>query len=597
MNIQITVNRKFRSFKDGLTANDLNDFIVLTGKNGAGKSQLLQIIEGRLHVDRDKPPATADIVLNGQAITLTDTLGIFDWGMPSAPSAGMAELQSYSQQIHQTVNGVLSGSPPDENLFSLQQREEIARIATELRDEGYNQNDNPFTVEMVVEKLSANFSKKSAQIINERIASITYDWHLTAIENREPFEQESNPITIFNELAAEFETKYQLPPFHGNLRLPYVPLLENRQGDKVNWNELSSGEQVLFRIICWLFYYRTQNAIYPKLLVLDEPDAHLTPKMIHRLLDNLQRVIIDKMGISVIMTTHSPNTVALCEETALYELLLSDSGTRTIEQITRKDALVKFSEGLLFVQEDTRLMFVEGKDDLPFYDKLYRVAIIRHDFKNIPSLKFIAASHARPEHGGCTKVLEMVPRFNGSSIENLVHGIIDNDNANTPQPNISVLDRYSIESYLYDPLLMAVSMLVRGKHDRVPSLNSLQTGDQVQLMANSQLVQNVINDIINTLKTNAGTVISDSGFSENPATVKWKIKDQEEPLSYTLPEWYIKLKGKALVTKVIRAQNSLFKDIINNGDQYVAIETIGAVPLDIYEKLTAIQIHSTSSTD
>ncbi|HEY4964501.1 MAG TPA: AAA family ATPase [Candidatus Saccharimonadales bacterium] len=587
MDISIAINRQYKSFKNPLTTSDLNNFVVLTGMNGTGKSQLLQIIERRSYIDRYNPPATAAVTIGGEAVDQADILGIFNWDMPPAPAGGMSEVQSYSQQIHSTVVNIWGNAEIPENIYSRGQAEELRRIAQELQQAGYDQNTNQPSIDTVIGMLSANFANKSAQIINERLATIIYRWHFRSVMDHKSFNRESNPIRIFNRLCKEFETGYKLPHLT-DPETTYFPQLVNPTGDKVNWNELSSGEQVIFRIICWLFYYHVDKNLYPKLLLLDEPDAHLTPKMIHKLIINLQSVLVDKMGIAVIMTTHSPNTVALCNEQALYELKVSRSVHR-IEKITQREALTTFSEGLLFVQEDTRLVFVEGKDDIPFYTKLYQAAFARHELETIPSLKFIAASNARPDHGGCTQVLAMVPRFAGSSIENLVHGLIDNDNSNSPQQNIAVLDRYSIESYLYDPLIIATNLLIHDKHRGVIScLDHLSVGEYEKLLSDAELLQTAVDEVVATLKANNSEVITNSGFSSRPIDVKWLVKNKKQFATYTLPEWFIKLKKADLTTKVIHSNASPFKHI-QPRDQYLALETIGAVPEDIYEKFQRIQ--------
>lgn len=591
MDLEVIVNQPYKSFKTPLKSIGLNNFVILTGKNGVGKSQLLQIIEGKQYINRNAPACVANLNINGDNPVVDDILGIFDWNMPQAPGAGMSELQSYSSQIHSAVVNIWGNGQPEPTLFSRVQREELGRIAAELASLGFNNTGNAPSLDDVVSRLSANFAKQSAQIINERIATKIYDWHFDATENHMPYNQASNPIKIFNKLCKDFETEYRLPDLK-SLRLPYIPQLENAQGDKVAWSELSSGEQVLFRIICWLFYYQVDKSIYPKLLLLDEPDAHLTPKMIHKLIGNIQNVIVDKMDITVIMTTHSPNTVALCDEQALYELTKDAKSNHNIIKISRHEALTKFSEGLLFVQEDTRLVFVEGKDDLAFYQKLHSASIIWHGLKTIPSMKFIAASAARPDHGGCTKVMEMVPRFAGSSIQSLVHGIIDNDNSNKPQKGISVLDRYSIESYLYDPLLIAAHLVNNGKHKGlVKSMDTLETGEHVRLINTSGLLQQVVDEIISLLEANANAqkVIKTSGFCSKKITVNWLIKGNKKPVSYTLPEWFISLKKKDLLSNVMRDNSSPFKNLLSDGGQYIAIETMGAVPVDIFDELKLIQ--------
>lgn len=582
------MNRQYRSFRSDLEALELNKLVVLTGKNGAGKSQLLQLLEGRQYIDKHDPQGSAVIEVDGSRIASEDIIGIFDWNMPSAPNAGMADLQNVSQEIVNHVVKAMNGerlNSQSAGMFSHIQRVELSQIATDMAQRGYNGRDNLPPIDVVLPLLSEEFSKKSAQIINERIARIIYDWHFTAFENNTPTDVPTNPVKVFNGLCEEFETGYHLPNLdRTSLRRAYVPQLINEQGDRVNWNELSSGEQVLFRVICWLFYHQTQQAVYPKLILMDEPDAHLTPKMIRRFMNSMQSTLVDKIGVAVIMTSHSPNTVALCDEQSIYELVVDSDGSRSIDKISRRSALQKFSEGLLFVQEDTRLVFVEGKDDVPFYENLLQIAISKHDLDTIPTMKFIAASTANGDHGGSSKVIEMVPRFAGTDIESLVFGLIDSDNQNEAHDNILVLNRYTIENYLYDPFLVAVLLIHKNKHrDLLTTCAQLDAGDYGRLISDATFRQSVVDEITNALYDTAKSVIDAAGHGSDPIAVSWRVKNNDTDIEFTLPKWFVKAKKSDLLQKIIRHRSSPFKDLLSDNDQFLAIEITGAIPNDILD--------------
>ena len=55
---------------------------------------------------------------------------------------------------------------------------------------------------------------------------------------------------------------------------------------------------------------------FPKVLLFDEIDAPLHPSMSRSLLRTIQKTLVEEHGIFVILTTHSPSTVALAPDTA-----------------------------------------------------------------------------------------------------------------------------------------------------------------------------------------------------------------------------------------------------------------------------------------
>ena len=84
-----------------------------------------------------------------------------------------------------------------------------------------------------------------------------------------------------------------------------LKLRDLQSGVQIGALDLSSGEKVLLQLVLWL-YSSGKEGVFPKLLLLDEPDAHLHPSMTTQFLDIISEVLVNKLGIRVIMTTHSP---------------------------------------------------------------------------------------------------------------------------------------------------------------------------------------------------------------------------------------------------------------------------------------------------
>lgn len=73
------------------------------------------------------------------------------------------------------------------------------------------------------------------------------------------------------------------------------------EGQKHSLDKLSSGEKSLVQLFLRIGTHMTRNTI----LLIDEMDVHLHPKMQHRLLNILKDMAKDIPGLSIISTTHS----------------------------------------------------------------------------------------------------------------------------------------------------------------------------------------------------------------------------------------------------------------------------------------------------
>ncbi|MDT0619452.1 ABC transporter ATP-binding protein, partial [Salinisphaera sp. P385] len=121
--------------------------------------------------------------------------------------------------------------------------------------------------------------------------------------------------------VCRLDFRVEPPPLHevGS----YEPKLTKLSSEvEMRFQDLSSGEKVLMSFALCLYNATDarQEKPFPKLLLLDEVDAPLHPSMVVSLIDTVREVLVEGKGVSVIMTTHSPSTVALAPEEALYEM-------------------------------------------------------------------------------------------------------------------------------------------------------------------------------------------------------------------------------------------------------------------------------------
>jgi ABC-type multidrug transport system ATPase subunit len=245
---------------------------------------------------------------------------------------------------------------------------------------------------------------------------------------------------------------------------PYEPILTERiRGTQVKFADLSSGERILMSFALCLYYAKDQRQLvnYPKVLLFDEIDAPLHPSMTQSLLNTIQEALINRHQIKVILTTHSPSTVALAPEESVY--VMQKLEQRRLEKTTKDKALALLTAGvptLSIDYENRRQVFVESDYDVKNYEQIYKK--LKDQLILEISINFIPAGVGGK--GNCDQVREVVNQLYKCG-NKTAYGIIDWDLKNNENERVKVLgygNRYSIENYILDPVLV-VAFLLREK--------------------------------------------------------------------------------------------------------------------------------------
>jgi ABC-type branched-subunit amino acid transport system ATPase component len=244
---------------------------------------------------------------------------------------------------------------------------------------------------------------------------------------------------------------------------PYEPKLKKISKDiEMRFSDLSSGEKVLMSFALCLYNTKDnrQSKTFPKLLLLDEVDAPLHPSMTKSLINTIQKVLVEGQRIAVILTTHSPSTVALAPEDSLYQM--DPTGPR-VKKISKSKALSLLTSGVPTLSVDysgQRQVFVESKTDAKLLDLIFQRC--KEQLNSERSLTFIAVgkekADGKEQNAGCDQVKRIVKALHAGGNRSVL-GLIDWDGKNEAIENIYVLCkdvRYSIESVLLDPVFIAV---------------------------------------------------------------------------------------------------------------------------------------------
>jgi ABC-type branched-subunit amino acid transport system ATPase component len=269
------------------------------------------------------------------------------------------------------------------------------------------------------------------------------------------------PWVFLNEILESAELDFRInEPYKWDDR-PYEPVLtDSRRDIRIKFNDLSSGERILMSFALCLYHASdpSAEADFPKVLLFDEIDAPLHPSMTRSLIRIIQQVLVDKHQIKVILTTHSPSTVALAPEGSIY--VMQKHGHNRLRSTTKDAALGILTSGVPTLSvnyENRRQVFVESKYDAQYYSALFEHA--KTWLNPEISISFIASGPSG--NGDCQQVKSVVTQLTAGG-NRTVLGIIDWDSTNKSEGAILVLgenERYSIENFLLDPVLVGLLLL------------------------------------------------------------------------------------------------------------------------------------------
>jgi len=318
-----------------------------------------------------------------------------------------------------------------------------------------------------------------------RHEALGHDIGFVPVENFESkFGKE--PWVLFNQVLDDvFEGKFLISAPEGRFGEEYQAEFKNAASGKVLLlEELSSGEKTLLWLTMMLFnirYRESPRNSCPKLLLLDEPDACLHPKMVLKLYSILE-AFTQGFGTTVMLTTHSPTTVALApgEVYVVSETKLAC--------INKDEAISELLDGVTQIAlnpENQREVFVESQGDANVYRLVFDR--IRSNFKTLDpkiSLSFLPAGPKMPpqllrdklkQHfkglsdenveafvlsingvGDCGQVIGMVDSLSVQG-NRTVKGLIDWDLKNNPRPGVVVMGHdyaYTLENIMLNPVFV-----------------------------------------------------------------------------------------------------------------------------------------------
>jgi len=467
--MKISLANTYKSL-DPFEQNDLPDLIILTGVNGSGKTQLLEGMaapkivrvynnEGK-ELTKKKYVDSRTLAPNESAIVSWDQL-------KQGPQNAWNTYENYKKQKQRNSSRTFEKSVGDPNL-----RRIINEISISAgKDIDDLSSDDFFHYYPLVDRMSqAEIFHQSFSQIFKRYQIHREDNDLNEFRNQKygnvRFLSEKEFVDTFGEAPWDFVNAlleeaaldyYIKAPNDQHRDAPFeLKLINKISNQAIKFSDLSGGEKVLMSLA--LSLYNSQFDLdFPEVLLMDEPDAPLHPTMTHKFLSVIQNVFVKQKGVVVVVTTHSPSTVALSPEENLFKM--NKTAPRLVKT-SKDDALSTLTAGLPSLSikyENRRQVFVESKYDVYLYERIY--GLLGGKLEPEISLNFI--SSGVKGSGSCAQVTEVVKKLTEYGNDS-VFGLIDWDKKNCPEIPLIVMgerSRYSIENYIFDPIAFAAFLI------------------------------------------------------------------------------------------------------------------------------------------
>lgn len=558
---------------------EIPDFVVITGPNGTGKSQLLDLIYNTII---NKQGTIERVAISGKSIKPDEVTFLKgEWQLQNTSHVNLSTIQ---QQLDGYYNNFRGGNYNHNNEHQIKMFwacQEIIRKTGKQYQNISKEEFNRYFPEILIEQESQ---------LSQKIAEVFYNYRLSEIELQAKNVNEDEIIKLIGEkpweVLREIIKESKLPfdindPSNNGFRDDFqLKLTHQILNEEIYFNDLSTGEKVLIALVFYL-YNSQEKKVFPKLLLLDEPDAHLHPSMSQQFLNVIKNVLVDKFGVQVIMTTHSPSTVMLAPSDSIYEM--SHVNPRIRKSPSKNHSVSLLTSGIVYVGEGTKYFLVEDNDDVMFYSFVYNQLTSENQIdSNIP-LVFISAS-TKDKSGGKNIVQNWVNKLQESGLVGIIQGLIDADSENTTSLGVYKINRYSIENYLIDPILVYATLIDKEKNHAIEGMK-LSIGEEYKLKSlPAQTLQKVADTIFSIVEPELKNYFSDFDSTTELERVEIKFINGTT-LMY--PKWLLYRRGKTILNEVY---NNIFTSpIINFTTLFKALRKLNMFPTDLVDKLTEIK--------
>lgn len=582
--MQITINRPYKSIRS-LNWVNIPQFAIVTGINGTGKSHLLEALAisfgafRQNNQPRNHGTGVATITLTEDSFLPGEVFhSDSNWAHYIDGASSNSEISELIQNIYRA-----RGQHTAEGYGQIWQEIASSRGLNEqqirdLRIDDFYIYLTPAHLVTVNESLnSMNLSLLFlAYAIFQKTAKMhgLDDEKIVAMYG-------SPPWNLLNEILDASGLPYSVdPPSEiqlGALIFPNqysIKLNHSTTCSEVRIGDLSSGEKVIISMVFWQYISLRFEKRY-KLLLLDEPDAHLHPSMVQRFLDTIRIVFVEGRGVRVILTTHSPTTVALAPADSVFEMSLEEPRIKPAKD--RNEIIALLTGNLVIVQENTRIVFLEGKDDIPFFDAVWRILSEKNPALGVgplsasPNLHFIDGK-------GKENVKAIVPQLRAKGLRNF-YGIIDMDRGNVEGDGVYVLSRNGLENYLVDPINVWHLLNQQSKAPEIPGTPISAARSYAVSKVPQSDIQKAVDAVLDTVRATLNDVVSD-----DDVLVKVDYTNEKTLL---IPRWCLYRDDKAVFESFLNAFSGTW--YLKRDKLIESFERLQMIPKDLHDIIEKIQ--------
>lgn len=581
--MKINFSGEYKSLKS-FVWEEIPKFVVITGPNGSGKTQLLELIHES--IINTKP---LDWSCSVQEPTYAFDEVVYlkgDWGVVNIPAIDIATIQSQHKNLFTTAFSNFD-KPKTNNANNVNNYRETEGKKIEY-DNFARSLGKTARYLVTYEEFSSQYPKNHLNVdvpINRQINNVFFNYRIAQVEaaskglSQDEIIREIGqpPWTVLREIIYISKLPFEINDpadcsLWDNFELKLVHAVTKQQ---IKFVDLSSGEKILLSLIFYL-YQSQEKQIFPKLLLMDEPDAHLLPSMAQQFLNVVKDVLVGKFNIQVIMTTHSPSTVVLTPEQSLFEMSINEP--RIKPSPSKNHSVALLTSGLVYVGDGTKYFLVEDHADVDFYNYVYNKLISEYKITADIPLVFIKAS-TNESSGGKAAVSSWVEKLRTSGLTAIIHGLIDKDSGNTAGDGIFTIERYSIENYLIDPLVIYAALMEAGLAFPINGVN-FSMGEEYRLKALPlETLQNIADQVCAQIYPKLAGHFGI--FNAAPEQVTFT-----GTTTLLYPKWLLECRGKTIMNNIC---NEVFSSKINQGTLLKAFKRLSMIPDDLVEKLHELQ--------
>lgn len=375
----------YKNIKKGFKWENIPRFAVITGENGSGKTALLEQMNLIANYNKSENKSIFSNQINSQ-IKYFDSIKLEMDGdyFPNDESVKnfkktyevyLENRQNDKRDFYRQYISYFKRHRLTEQKFLQMSKEKFYEWLDLISDINIESKPTIFDEELLLNTFGNYFVK--LENYKRGLLKKHKDKKVKEIDTMAEERFDKNPLDKINQILMRYYSKYVLEITMEDFYEIKLICKENENNAQISMNSLSLGEQIIISLIMWQYEDTTLDSV---VLLLDEPDAHLNPKMAKMLIDILKNVVVKDFDCQVIMTTHSLSSVAYCDD---KDLFFMENGK--IRQIDKKEAIEKLSDGVMTfdaamsvvsqIQKSNKpTLMVEGKLDKLHIENFYKLS-------------------------------------------------------------------------------------------------------------------------------------------------------------------------------------------------------------------------------